>query len=117
MSEGKAWRRDITIWVAAVSLTAIGCCWMLKPFRYVAWPSKSAFAVLDQRTGLIAVQKDILYYTHNMTKDGQIVTNFMTPSDFDALQKARDSARAADALLPPSMRGDSLTPIREPMPH
>ncbi len=87
MSEGKVWRRFITIWVAAVCLIALDCCWMLRPYPYAF--ARHAY-VLDKRTGLLGHQVGVLV-TKISTNGGEVFTNTRTQDEWDALQKATEA--------------------------
>jgi hypothetical protein len=50
MSEGALWRLSITGWVAAGSISAIACCWLLRPCPYVRYTPVPQI-VFDTRTG------------------------------------------------------------------
>jgi hypothetical protein len=59
MSEGTAWRRFITIWVAVACVTAVLCCWLLSSGAYRAaryeirqsGPNDMRFHRFDRETG------------------------------------------------------------------
>jgi hypothetical protein len=53
MNEGKAWRQFITIWVAALCVTAVVCCWLNRSNRYVpvTKPLNYRHLIFDSVTG------------------------------------------------------------------
>jgi hypothetical protein len=41
MAESKAWRATIITCVIAICLTAVICCWLLRPYRYEPFMNQS----------------------------------------------------------------------------
>lgn len=46
------WQRTITLWVVLVCLTALLCCWLLKPYRFQNVRGANGAPILfDRQTG------------------------------------------------------------------